>query len=80
MVRKKRLSQHQSGNKKQYSTETLNVFMTDMILNSIDKKEMMALVLLDLSKAFDSINHSFCLRNSVHLVFLMNQLTGFGAT
>ena len=57
MVRKKPLSQHQSGNKKQYSTETLNVFMTDMILNSIDKKEMMAFVLLDLSKAFDSINH-----------------------
>ena len=57
MVRKNRLSQHQSSNKKQYSTETLNVFMTDMILNSIDKKEMMALVLLDLSKAFDSINH-----------------------
>lgn len=52
-----RLSSHQSGNKKLHSTETLNVFITDTILKAMDKKKLSALVLLDLSKAFDSINH-----------------------
>ena len=30
---------------------------TDTILNAIDKKKLTAVVLLDLSKAFDSVNH-----------------------
>ena len=53
----KKLTSHQSGNKKLHSTETLNIFMADSILESVDRKEMTALVLLDLSKAFDSIDH-----------------------
>ena len=32
--------------------------MSDIILDAMNKKEMTALVLLDLSKAFDSIEHS----------------------
>ena len=31
--------------------------MADSILESMDRKELTALVLLDLSKAFDSIDH-----------------------
>ena len=53
----KKLTSHQSGNKKLHSTETLNIFMADSILESVNRKEMTALVLLDLSKAFDSIDH-----------------------
>ena len=30
---------------------------TDIILNPIDKKKLTAVVLLDMSKAFDSVNH-----------------------
>ena len=52
-----RLSSHQSGNKSLHSTETLNIYTTDLILEAMDKKEISALVLLDLSKAFDSICH-----------------------
>ena len=32
--------------------------MVDIVLDAMDKKEVTALVLLDLSKAFDSIEHS----------------------
>ena len=49
------LSSHQSSNKSLHSTETLNIYTTD--LAAMDKKKMSALVLLDLSKAFDSISH-----------------------
>lgn len=30
---------------------------TDIILNAIDKKKLTAVVLLDMSKAFDTVNH-----------------------
>ena len=35
-----RLSPHQNGNKKLHSTETLNVYITDTILEAIDKKKI----------------------------------------
>ena len=55
------LTNHQSGNKKYNSTETLNIHVTDFILKAMDKKQMTVLVLLDLSKAYDSINHDLLL-------------------
>ena len=58
MSQKGRLTEHQSGNKKMHSTETLNILVSDMILDAMDRKELTAVVLLDLSKAFDSIEHS----------------------
>ena len=51
------LSPHQSSNKKRHSTETLNILISDTILETMDEKNLSALVLLDLSEAFDSINH-----------------------
>ena len=62
LVLHKRLSKHQSGNKKFHSTETLNIFITDAILESMDNKHLTALLLLDLSKAFDSIEHCILLQ------------------
>ena len=56
------LTEHQNGNKKKHSTETLHIFMSDMILEAMDRKQVAALVLLDLSKAFDSIEHGILLR------------------
>ena len=52
-----RLTVHQSGHKKAHSTETLNIYLTDRILEAMDRKKLSALVLSDLSKAFDSIQH-----------------------
>ena len=52
-----RLTSHQSGNKCKHSTESVHLLVTDHILNAIDEKKVTVLVLLDLSKAFDSIDH-----------------------
>ena len=41
--------------------ETLNIFINDIMLEAIDKKHVTSLILLDLSKAFDSANHKFFL-------------------
>jgi len=65
MDREKCLSHHESGNKKLHSTETLN-----MMLDAMDKKEVTTLVLLDLSKAF----------NSLDLSLLLAKLSGLGVS
>ena len=53
--------EQQHGNKKQHTTETLNIFMSVIVIEAIDRKQITALVLLDLSKAFDSIYHKILL-------------------
>ena len=52
MKSRKRLTEHQSGNKAQHSTETLNVMMTDKFLEAMNNK------MLTLYIAFDSILYS----------------------
>ena len=51
------LSVYQSGNRRCHSTETLGVLFTTHLYKAIDEKKMTAVLMLDLSKAFDSINH-----------------------
>ena len=67
LTRNNRLSSHQSGNKKQFFTETLTIFTNDTILKAMDNKMLTALVLLGLSKAFDSINHNILLQKLEHI-------------
>ena len=52
-----KLSQFQSGNRKYRSTETALLSFTDDLLKAMDEKKISILVLMDMSKAFDSINH-----------------------
>ena len=47
MVNKKSFTKHQSGKRKLHAAKTLNVFVTDTILESIDRKEVTLLILLD---------------------------------
>ena len=54
MKAKKRLTEHQSGIKAMHSTKT----MTDQMLKAMDDKKLTMVVLLDFSKAFDSIDHN----------------------
>ena len=62
LTRCNRLTNHQSGNKKSHSTETLNIFITDTIFKAMDSRRVTVMVLMDLSKAFDSIDHTILLR------------------
>ena len=58
LTKQDKLTQHQSGNRKNHSTETLSLLVTDHIFRAIDQQQLMAIVLVDLSKAFDSICQS----------------------
>ena len=57
LVENGRLSAHQSGNKKWYSTETSLIYTSDRILTAFHQKKTSTVVPLDMSKAFDSVNH-----------------------
>ena len=58
---KELLTSKQSGNKQHHSTETTLIHTTDQILRAIDNKQLTATVLLDMSKAFDSLHHGILL-------------------
>ena len=51
----------QSGNIKFHSTESALLHFTDELLNNMDQRKISVIILLDLSKAFDSIQHDLML-------------------
>ena len=51
----------QNGNRKLHSTETALLYFTDEILKNMDDKKVSVIVLLDMSKAFDSVCHDLML-------------------
>ena len=55
LIRNNKLVVHQSGNRKLHSTETALLYVTDQLLQARDDKKVSIMVLLDMSKAFDSI-------------------------
>ena len=55
----------QSGNRKLHSTETALLHYTDESLKNMDDKKISVIVLLDMSKAFDSIRHDLLI-NKLH--------------
>ena len=57
LVRNKLLSQFQSGLRPGHSTSTALLDVSDYILKNIDEGNLTGAVLLDLSKAFDKIDH-----------------------
>ena len=52
----------QSENRKLHSTESALLHFTDELLKNMDQKKKSVIVLLDMSKAFDSIRHDLMLR------------------
>ena len=55
------MPQHQSGYRQFHSCETLNIRMFDKILKDIDNGNVVVLLLLDMSAAFDTVDHSLLL-------------------
>ena len=56
------ISSSQHGFRPRLSTQTALLKVSDKIYDNIDKKKISLLLLLDLSKAFDSVNHSILIR------------------
>ncbi|KAK2171267.1 hypothetical protein NP493_1083g00012 [Ridgeia piscesae] len=56
------LYEHQSGFRSYYSTETCLIYLTDFIKQEQDKGNYVGMVLLDLQKAFDTVNHKIMLQ------------------
>ena len=67
LLKHKLLTKHQSGNRKWHSTETLNIAVTDTLLEAIDKKQLSFIIFLDLSKAFDSVQHNILINKIMDL-------------
>ena len=62
LTKKKKLAKSQSGNRKLHSTETALLCVTDDLLLAMDSTKVSVVVLLDMSKAFDSISHTVLLQ------------------
>ena len=61
------LSHTQHGFRPHLSTETALLKITEAIYQNIDEKNISLLILLDLSKAFDSVHHNILLHKCMKL-------------
>ena len=61
------LYQHQYGFRRGHSTEQAITQLNNWVLQSIDKGKVTGLLFVDISKAFDSLNHKVLLRKLEHL-------------
>ena len=51
------LTDYQSGSRKKHSTETAVVYLTDYILEHMDRQMITGAVFIELKKAFDFVDH-----------------------
>ena len=70
----KLINKFQSAYTVNYSCATVLLDITDFIFNSLDKGELVILVLLDYSKAFDCANHDLILAKARALGFMDSAL------
>ena len=61
------LYKYQSGFCKNHSTDTSLSYLTDKILTGFDSGLLTGMILIDLQKAFDTINHDILLRKMASL-------------
>ena len=74
------LYRHQSGFRKYHSSDTCLSYLTDKILTGFDSGLLTGMILIDLQKALDTINHNILLKKYLRLDFLLNQLHGLDRT
>ena len=77
MKKNKFLSQHQYGFRKNRSTEHAIIELTDKISKAIDEGKFTIGIFLDLSKAFDTLNHEILLKQHEHYGIRGNCLKWF---
>ena len=70
------LYKHQSGFRKNHSTDTSLSYLTNRILTGFDSGLLTGMILIDLQKAFDTINHDILLKKMASLGF-SNHSSGF---
>jgi len=63
------LNPNQYGFRKNHSTDLALVQIYDKITNAMANKEHVIGLFLDLSKAFDTLNHEYCLINLTHMEY-----------
>ena len=74
------LHKYQSGFRKNHSTNTRLSQLTDRILTGFDSGILTGMVLIDLQKAFEVINHKVLLKRCPLLVFQLSRLLGLNLT
>ena len=68
---------HQSGFRKFHSTDTCLSYLNDLILKGSDSGLLTGMILIDLQKAFDTIDHSILLEKMTHFGFSESVITWF---
>ena len=71
------INSHQSGYRKNFSTQTVLLNLTDTIRRGVELGLITTLLMFDLSKAFDTIDHSILLRRLYDLGFTHHTLQWF---
>ena len=77
MSKDKLLYKFQSGFRKNYSTNTCLGHLTDKITTGFEKGLFTGMVLIDLQKVFDTIDHQTLLKKMKYLGFSKNTITWF---
>ena len=71
------LYKYQSGFRKNHSTDTSLSYLTNRILTGFDSGLLTGMILIDLQKAFDTINHDILLRKMASLGFSNHSIKWF---
>ena len=71
------LYRYQSGFRKNHSTDTSLAYSTDKILTSFDSGLLTGMILINLQKAFDTINHDILLKKMSALRFADHSINWF---
>ena len=71
------LYKYQSGFRKNHSTDTSLSYLTNKIMTGFDSGLLTGMILIDLQKAFDTINHDILLRKMASLGFSNHSIKWF---
>ena len=71
------LHKYQSGFRRNHSTDTCLSYLTDKIVTSFDSGLLTGMILIDLQKAFDTINHDILLKKMSLAGFSCQSITWF---